>query len=343
MVVLNSKNQYYSLDGLRGISILIVIFSHFNHLFHFKVLDYLFNAGIVGVYMFFVLSGFLITTLLLKEKAVHNHTNLKKFYLRRFYRIVPLSWLYIIVVFLITTIFKIGFDNGSIVIAALYLVNISSVFSVPYLFIHYWSLSAEEQYYLLVPPIFKFGLKIFKIVLPLILLSTFLFRYLAVKNPDVMLLNVLSDISRNLDGLVIGSIFAVLFYKNKLPINFLLKNRVLINSIIFPLLLILNHETSYLFFKIFANHTFYSILIGLVIVINIHPSKDIYFKVFNHKIITEIGILSYSLYIWQQLFSSGLIPVSPYLNLIFLFITAYLSYYYFEKPFLRVKSKYSVV
>ena len=91
------SNYYYSLNGFRGISIILVLFYHLqlsDNYFYTTI----FNGGL-GVNIFFVISGFLITSLCLKEKEVTGGLSLKKFYIRRFLRIFPLAYLYIGVVF----------------------------------------------------------------------------------------------------------------------------------------------------------------------------------------------------------------------------------------------------
>jgi peptidoglycan/LPS O-acetylase OafA/YrhL len=331
-----------SLDGLRAISITIVLLAHFNHFWHFKVLDYLVNAGIVGVYIFFVISGFLITTLLIKEKNKTNITNLKKFYIRRIYRIFPLSIFYILVIITISF-----FNNPSLKqnfwIPALYLSNISGLGTVNYVFLHYWSLSAEEQYYIIIPSLFKLNSSKFKLLLILIFISSFFFRFLSARYHQIQVFQILNDLTRNLDGLIVGSYLAILYSQHKLPLQFINKHKHLINILGFSLLLFLNHETDLVYLKVFANHAFYSIIIALLIIANIQPSEDYFYKFLNHKWVVKIGIISYSIYIWQQLFSSGMIPLPSFINFILVFVVSFLSYQIIEKPFLNIKNKFKIV
>ncbi|MBD3750380.1 MAG: acyltransferase [Sphingobacteriales bacterium] len=330
-----------SLDGLRGIAILIVIFAHFNNHWHFKFLGLLVNAGIFGVYIFFVLSGFLITTLLLRERDENHNINLSNFYKRRALRIVPLSWFYVIVTILISVIVQKPSLIENFWIPSLYLVNISGIGAVSYNFLHYWSLSAEEQYYLIIPPFMKYKPNQIKIILFIILILTFSVRFLS-RYSSSFYISVLIDISRNMDGLLIGSILALFYHTGKIKINqLLLKYRDVINILGLLMLMILNHETNYLILKIFANHTFYSLIIGFIIVLNLQPSEDYSFRFLNSKILSQIGVISYSIYIWQQLFSSDIIPFPTIINFLLTFIVAWLSYHYFEKPFLKLKKRYA--
>src|SRR5580658_1664136 len=91
-----------SLDGFRAISILIVIFAHFRLTANippraYTILNQAFQTGAAGVRFFFVISGFLITTLLLKEQIANSRISLGKFYARRALRIFPVFYIYLIV------------------------------------------------------------------------------------------------------------------------------------------------------------------------------------------------------------------------------------------------------
>lgn len=90
------ESHFAVLDGLRAISVLMVIFGHFGGE-SFKWL-----SGWLGVHVFFVISGFLITTLLLREFEDNGNVSLKKFYTRRFFRITPVYYFVLLIVFLQT-------------------------------------------------------------------------------------------------------------------------------------------------------------------------------------------------------------------------------------------------
>jgi peptidoglycan/LPS O-acetylase OafA/YrhL len=332
-----------SLDGLRAISIFIVLLAHFNHFWHFRVLDLLVNAGIAGVYIFFVISGFLITTLLIKEKAKSSSVNLKKFYVRRVLRIVPLSIIYVLAIIIISLFINKPEIRANYWIPALYLSNISGLGAVSYVFVHYWSLSAEEQYYVLIPSFFKLNTSKFKLILLLIFFSSFLFRVLSTRFNDVLIFQLLVDITRNLDGLLIGSYLAMVYSENRIPLNFFKRYKHLINIVGFALILFLNHETDVIYLKIFANHSFYSFIIAILVVNNIQPSTDYFYRFLNHRFVIKIGVISYSIYIWQQLFSSGIIPFPSYVNLALAILMAFISYHFLETPFLKIKDKFKIV
>ncbi|HTL08949.1 MAG TPA: acyltransferase, partial [Chitinophagaceae bacterium] len=148
-----------SIDGLRAIAILWVIGGHIKHSLNnssatFNALDIVFGVGQLGVKFFFVISGFLITTLLIKEKLRTSTIDLKKFYIRRFLRIFPVYYLYLAVILVLNFSCGMGISGTTFILAVLYLTNFN-MSSYNWSLMHSWSLSVEEQYYLLWPTIFK--------------------------------------------------------------------------------------------------------------------------------------------------------------------------------------------
>lgn len=145
------------IDGLRGLAVIAVMLYHF-----FRPT---FNGGFLGVDIFFVLSGFLITSLLIRERATTGRVSLKNFWLRRIKRILPAAFTVMFVVAAITLIIagNSQVQMGSQMLAILtfsnnwvQIVQSHSYFAdtVPQVFSHYWSLSVEEQFYVLWPLLF---------------------------------------------------------------------------------------------------------------------------------------------------------------------------------------------
>jgi peptidoglycan/LPS O-acetylase OafA/YrhL len=154
-----SKSRIPELDGLRGLAILLVLLYHFVSspriqppLFH-----KLFAIGWSGVDLFFVLSGFLIGGILLDVRESPNY--FRTFYGRRFYRIVPLYYLWIGAYFVIALFGSSRFPWHSIPVYALFLQNYTkidrAVIAVAWLGA-LWSLAVEEQFYLIVPTVVRF-------------------------------------------------------------------------------------------------------------------------------------------------------------------------------------------
>lgn len=98
----------HTLDGLRGIAALMVMFFHFNwQSFNFSLINKVAVFGQTGVDLFFVLSGFLITRILIFTKENHSNNFFYNFYIRRSLRIFPLYYGFLILVYFVLPLFKI--------------------------------------------------------------------------------------------------------------------------------------------------------------------------------------------------------------------------------------------
>jgi peptidoglycan/LPS O-acetylase OafA/YrhL len=150
-----AKKRFGSLDGLRAISILAVIWHHAAPEWINNVLV---DMGTYGVTLFFAISGFLITTLLLRERDKNSRIDLKAFYMRRVLRILPLYYgvllLYIIIVAVLEKDAAIKQDFFSnLIYFATYTSNLFVELDGRVIFYFSWSLAAEEQFYLVWPPL----------------------------------------------------------------------------------------------------------------------------------------------------------------------------------------------
>ena len=140
-----NSHRIPSLDGLRAISIALVIVSH---LARWKHIAFAFPEayGELGVRIFFVLSGFLISQLLFQEQERSSSISLRDFYVRRAFRIFPAAFVFLAVV---TVVYWHEMRWYHLAAAVFYAANMDS--SRPWIFGHLWSLSIEEQFYLLWP------------------------------------------------------------------------------------------------------------------------------------------------------------------------------------------------
>src|SRR5690606_31936749 len=143
-------------------------------------------------------------------------------------RIFPLAFLYILTIFILSYLFSEPQLRVNIWIPMLYMVNISGLGFLHYVFLHFWSLSVEEQFYIFIPVLLNYFFKTLIYWAIGLLLSTFLFRALHLIYPSSSLINLLYDLTRNLDGLLIGTILSVFFHKNKIPVTGLLYYRKLL-------------------------------------------------------------------------------------------------------------------
>jgi peptidoglycan/LPS O-acetylase OafA/YrhL len=160
------------LDGLRAFAVISVVVYHIitfarSESFGSTRLGYaLARFGTSGVNIFFIISGFIITSLLVREQASTARVSLKAFYIRRCFRILPPFAAYLFAVFVIGSLGLITMSKSSLVVSALFLGN-ASLFGTydngSWFVAHTWSLSVEEQFYLIFPPvlclIFRFRFK----------------------------------------------------------------------------------------------------------------------------------------------------------------------------------------
>ena len=156
-----------TLDGLRAVSIMIVIAAH---AFHDN--EKLADLGHMGVLLFFALSGYLITTRLLEERARSGAISLREFYLRRAFRIIPPALVYLGVVALLAALGVIVYRPGAFAGALLFYINYIDPGVNGWRVTHFWSLSVEEHFYALWPlALISFGMaKGWRIALGLIVI-----------------------------------------------------------------------------------------------------------------------------------------------------------------------------
>ena len=148
--ITKNSGRLPSLDGLRALSIGLVLFAHSHPPEKFEKVA--FYCGNLGVRIFFVISGFIITWLLLQEAKSNGGISLKDFYIRRIARIFPAYYTYLAVVFFLD---RAGLLNGGS--------NIQRILNILFLANYgpcegptgvLWSLGVEEQFYLLWPGVF---------------------------------------------------------------------------------------------------------------------------------------------------------------------------------------------
>ncbi len=350
--VLN-KNYLPSLDGLRALSIIMVVGSHvlIGQNISNTFLDAIFN-GALGVGIFFVISGFIITTLLMKELVETKNINLKNFYIRRFLRIIPLAYLFLTVLIILNQIFDLKIGFYGFLLAFLFLKNFVGSETDPAT-THYWSLSVEEQYYLIFPYLFKksrklylaLGLSLIFLIIPMIVWLHFHVLWL---NQN-LLFSFIFMLAYKLPLILIGSVFSILYFRYN-P-YFKKYSGSLFSLAILLTIIIINSDFAVLVRV--KGFLFTNVITGLLIAsfigINLFESKSWVFKTLNNKFVILIGKLSYSIYVWQQIFTFTIpwadafkFANSVVFNLTALVVVAYVSYNYYEKPFLRLKQKFQI-
>ncbi|WP_295770021.1 acyltransferase [uncultured Mucilaginibacter sp.] len=342
------KQKYVpSLDGFRAFSIILVLIAHISYNYNN---DTLAKYGTFGVNVFFVISGFLITSLLIKEKVTYKSVSLRNFYIRRFLRILPVAYLFLAVLFALNFIFKLNLSAASFLRPLFFVENFGD-HSTYTLAGHFWSLSVEEQFYLIFPFLIARSLKNYIItaiaLIPGILVITYVYFHL---HTQLLLVDFVLNVIYHLLGngisiILIGSLAAIFLCKYEHL--FILKSKYIA---LFQILLM---ALSFFFFnhRLFMNinSTISALFIALTIIYTIVNKDGFIFQILNNKYVRYLGTLSYSIYIWQELFTFkqpwANLPYgnSVVLNLILLAVTAVASYHLYEKYFLKLKARFSTV
>ena len=299
---MNIRNNLYlpQLDGLRAFAVLIVIINHFN--------KELLPSGFLGVDIFFLISGYVITSSLLNRSEKNFWEFISGFYFRRIKRIFPALLICILFTSIIICFFNnnpeyelktaftalFGFSN-------IYLIKIATNYFSPNAeinpFMHTWSLGVEEQFYFLFPIIVwisgfgrnkKFSEK--KLFISIIILSLFSlisFIYLYQKNQTFTYFFMPSRFWEIAFG-------CILFLAVQKKYKFLSLFKSIPNYITFLLICV----TAFLPLNYFLFSVLATIILTSVLIINF-KSETLLYKIFTNKKVVFIGLISYSLYLWH--------------------------------------------
>jgi peptidoglycan/LPS O-acetylase OafA/YrhL len=324
-----------SLDGLRAISIFMVVLGHLSGTRGFVRL----NLGIgdyahLGVVFFFVISGFLITSLLKSELESRGKISLKLFYARRSVRIFPASYGYLAVVSLLWALNVIQLTRSDIWHGITYTMNYAPVRS--WQVGHLWSLSVEEQFYLLWPLAFAtLGIKKGRWIafsgLYIGVLARAANRIFLIHTPlfDLDMFPMVAD------SLGTGCLLALLKDWLEQQRWYLRLFQPAWSVLLIATVLVLNRFSNRTVVSVFG-----TLIINLAVAILIHRSillpRTTVGRFLNWPPVVFVGVLSYSLYVWQQLFlnrgSEAWINAFPQ-NICLAIATALASYYLLEKPY----------
>ncbi|CAN1608136.1 K16568 exoZ; exopolysaccharide production protein ExoZ [Candidatus Pelagibacterales bacterium] len=297
------------IDGLRAIAIGVVILYH-SQISIFGYQPFKGKGGFIGVDIFFVISGYLITSIILKELITTGSFSFKHFYERRIRRILP-ALLFVMLVFLpFAWMHLLPSDFVDFSKSILYSLGFSSNFYFHYSgqqygaesgllkpFLHIWSLSVEEQYYIIFPIVLLIVFKYFRQYLIHILIFGF-----------IISLGLADWGSRNHSSfnfyalptrvweLLAGSILAYF----EITKGYRSKHQTL--NLILPTIGLLLIGHSILFFNDKMFHpSFYTLspIIGVCLIIWFSHKDELITKILSLKLFVGIGLISYSLYLWH--------------------------------------------
>ena len=331
-----------SLDGLRAVSIALVLLGHLRGTRGFARLDLgVGDYGHLGVVVFFVISGFLITRLMLSEQTKSGRVSLGLFYARRVLRLFPASYAFITVVWLLWATGLIHLQATDIWHAVTYTVNYLPGRS--WQIGHLWSLSVEEQFYFIWPCAFvllvtprRAGWAAAAVIVfgPVARSAAWLFLR-GTPDYDLEFFPMVADCLAS--GCLLAFVSGWLEGKRW----YLQLFRPAYSAGLVALILMINRYEGYTVVSVFGTS-----VVNLSLAILIHRSvycfRDPIGRVLNWRPVAFVGVLSYSLYLWQQLFlnrnSTAWINAFPQ-NLALAIAAALGSYFLLEKPFLKLRSR----
>ncbi len=334
--------RFPSLDGLRAISIILVLFGHLVGTQGFPIHTMHARIGEMGVRVFFVISGFLITSLLLSEQQRRGAISLAKFYYRRALRIFPAFYVMVAGIAILAATGHILLKHNDLLAAVTYTTNYHP--DRAYNLNHLWSLAVEEQFYLLWPAVLAFagrrrGIWIaagFAVLVPLGREAT-IRGYL----PGIELVG--GSFHTVADSIAVGCVLAGLRSQLEASARYL---RVLGSPIVAVglLAIVLFSTTTERWPGIdFAILPISNVAIALIIHWALLHHTSPIGRLLNAAPVAYIGTLSYSLYLWQQLFlnpqSTALYCRFP-LNLGLAIAAGVASYYLVERPMLRLRERW---
>ncbi len=351
----NRTGRLRELDGWRAVSVLLVIVHHvlaFQHrglTSHFPALLHVAEfCGPMGVNVFFVISGFVICRLLILEEASFGRVSLKAFYYRRVFRILPPLYCFLGVLSLLAclglihlsvrailgaAIFAFDLGQGPVHLGQIYLGTIDLGRDL-WLVGHTWSLAVEEQFYLIFPGMLVLTPKRFRS-------KMFLLAFLSCS-----VWNLWTAFSGS-EGLMSSKTragfaciaFGVLMAMNERRVRAVARRVPGFLVALVALVLLIHPEHSYSWKALLYESLFVPVAIGLLLSFSLE-SKGWLRAFLCSKPVQALGITSYGIYLWQQLFTApgeffaGAGKIIPML-LPMLFLVVPLSYFLIEVPAMR--------
>lgn len=370
---MSDKIFFPNLDGLRFLAFFLVFWQHssgmlFDNLKNASLVNdthlRFFLTGGLGVSFFFVLSGFLITYLLLVEKSRNGQVNVPAFYVRRILRIFPLFYLVVVFGFGIYPLIRLladlqYVDNGNFFLYALFLGNFDAIFSgtenagfVGVL----WSVSIEEQFYLVWALLFAYlPTSTLKFLFPAIIIASTGFRYFNADNEKILYfhtLSVVSDLAMG-GGMAYLSITHAKFEK----IFAELRRTTIVAIYILGFTLIWFYPSLFwLDSYVWLQRLFFALFFAFIIAEQNYSIRSLT-KMKDFETISKLGTLTYGLYclhmialyflelsfrylgLDQALYSTN--AVFMLLGFILSVCVASISYNLFESRFLRLKEHFA--
>ena len=343
------RGEVPSLDGLRAGSILLVMCSHF-------ISGKIFPGGL-GVLVFFVISGFLITRLLLAEKKQTGAISLVRFYARRMLRLYPLIVLYVACAVVVGLLVGIDIHPGEIMAALLYYANYyydsirMDVADMRLPLQILWSLSVEEHFYIVFPSLLILLSCDMRRLIPVvvaILVGALAWRlWMAHLHPDYLTTKFFYERSEmRMDALGSGVLLAACCEtpRGRALLLRLTHPAFAVAAVMLVLACLVYRD---LWFRETWRYTLLNTAVAILVAGVLFSDRyRLLSAVLNSPLVVTIGRLSYSLYIWHfgVYFILGLFDMAPLPNIVLAFtlscIVAFLSYAFVEQPFVGLRHRF---
>lgn len=353
---MGKKRRYITgLDGIRAIAVIMVL------AYHLKLA--LFKSGFLGVTVFFVLSGYLITGILISEVEEEGTIDLKNFWLRRIRRLVPaVMSMAVVIIFVSAVVNRIIFTKGckDFLASVLGFNNWWQIFNkvsyfeaagVPSPFTHCWSLAIETQFYLIYPLILlgiyklvksrgegraKRGLLFAGVTLLLALISVILMIILFDPQQDAS--RVYYGTDTRAFSLLFGALLAILWEYRMVPRRLSASVNMVLGSVSFAVLLVMTIAINGSSNFWYRGGQFLGTILTVLMVYAVSGRKTWLSRFLSNPVLKWIGDRSYSIYLWHYpiilLISKG-IKASWWITLIEIVLSvvlAELSYRFIETP-----------
>ena len=353
---MGKKRRYITgLDGIRAIAVIMVL------AYHLKLA--LFKSGFLGVTVFFVLSGYLITGILISEVEEEGTIDLKNFWLRRIRRLVPaVMSMAVVIIFVSAVVNRVIFTKGckDFLASVLGFNNWWQIFNkvsyfeaagVPSPFTHCWSLAIETQFYLIYPLILlgiyklaksrgegraKRGLLFAGVTLLLALISVILMIVLFDPQQDAS--RVYYGTDTRAFSLLFGALLAILWEYRMVPRRLSASVNMVLGSVSFAVLLVMTIAINGSSNFWYRGGQFFGTILTVLMVYAVSGRKTWLSRFLSNPVLKWIGDRSYSIYLWHYpiilLISKG-IKASWWITLIEIVLSvvlAELSYRFIETP-----------
>lgn len=332
------NDRVVAFDGIRGIAVILVMLLHA----HFQYG----KGGAIGVDIFFVLSGFLITKNLLDDYSANGFISMKKFWIKRFFRLFPPFFILLISVYLLSFCIDNSTIKNAILIEVrdsfLYLSNLSwlwSDYNENRILGHTWSLSVEQQFYI-IWPLFLYGTlkfihkKWFFVMLIVILCSLSVFKQSGYA----------SEIFKSLyfESIFIGCIFSIAVWNNWLKVY-----RYSFLSFVSFILICAIGLFGFDLFKFISLTDYVFLLVPLLVILillnALSLNQSLLNNVLSFKPLVYIGSISYGLYLWHipvfrsfKWFFNFPPSISFVLKFVVTFVISSISYFILEKKMQKI-------